>query len=166
MRLLPLIGLLFILLLVVSLVQAEPSPELISRLKEVVIFEIKSMEQCEEHSEKFGLAMPYHRIILEKQQTIKSIADLIDNLGGTLDNNRLPLVKQAFLIQALNSDAQDQITVVSMYDGILNQFGHPDVRRIIDRARAQAMVHFMLLTNMGQKVIAETKLSNELKIQK
>ena len=144
-------------------VYAESNPELISSLKEAVLFEIKSMQQCEEHSEKFGLAMPYHRIILEKQQTIKSITDLIDNIGGTLDNNRLPPVKQPRLFQALNCDAQDQITLVSMYDAILNQFGHPAVRRIIDRARQQALVHFMLLTNMEQKVIAETKLSSELK---
>lgn len=145
-----------------GVVLAEINPELIKSLNEVYIFEIKSMQQCEYHSEKLDIFMPYNQIILDKQETIKSLASLIDNLGADLDKKRLDIEKYNFPYTAVNRDAYSQIEVIKRYDEILNKFGHPQVRQVIEHSRRQTIEHFMFLTNFAQRLMNEQTVNKPL----
>ncbi|MBU4305018.1 MAG: hypothetical protein KJ893_05285 [Candidatus Omnitrophica bacterium] len=146
------IYLMFLLCLLPRYASAENNPELIAELNRVFTLEIQSLQQCEHDSEVFNVAMPFHRIILEKQETVKSLADVIDALNGDAEKNRLPIVKTTQLDKALVIDAEAQIEIIDRYDKLLAAFGYPEVRRIVVIARSRALRHFMLLTNMAQKI--------------
>ena len=146
------ICLMFLLCLLPGYALAENNPELIAGLNAVFILEIQSLHQCEHESEVFNVSMPFHRIILEKQETVKSLADIIDALNGDTEKSRLPIVKTTQLEKALVSDAEAQIEIIDRYDKMLAAFGYPEVRRIVVIARSRALRHFMLLTNMAQKI--------------
>ncbi|MBI4846120.1 MAG: hypothetical protein HY810_06595 [Candidatus Omnitrophica bacterium] len=138
---------------------AEMNQDLIEKLNEVFLLEIQSMQQCEDDSERFNLAMPYHQIILDKQNTINQLAELIDELDGVIEQKRLK--SEIFMrdIQALNQGAFSQTIIIRRYNAILNKYGHPKVRHVITYTRMAALEHFMILTNMAQKLLEEQQFN-------
>jgi len=147
---------LFILLLTLFLfstnnLYAEINPRLVNALNNVLKLEIKSIEQCEKNSDALNISIPYHQIIMEKHTLIKDLADLIDDIGGTLDKNRYTLSGLQNAPVALNEDAGLQIEILQKYDDILQNFGHPRVQKLVKQAKTQTLVHFMLLTNKAQQ---------------
>ena len=120
------------------------------------------MQQCEYHSDSFNISMPYDEIVLEKQNTIRKIYDLIIEISGVPEKKRLNFEKIKTAYKALNADAYDQILIVRLYDKILDKFGHPGVCFLVNTSRRQAYSHYMLLSNIAQKIIAEEKLFQEL----
>ncbi len=145
---------------------AQINEELIGGLNRALDFELKLKRQCEYNRDKFDVPMPYHRIILEKEDKIGALTDLIPRIGGKISAKGLAIDKGEFLFGALNSDAYYEIQLVQIYDAILAKFGHPEVIRFISPARNHAYQHFMLLTNMAQKVMYENLVDKRLKSSK
>ncbi|MFH2137938.1 MAG: hypothetical protein ABII88_05465 [Candidatus Omnitrophota bacterium] len=141
---------------------AQVNEKLVKSLNDAFILESKSQRQCEFHSNKFNIAMPYHRIILEKQQTIERISDLILAIDGKITDKMLGIERAKYTFPALNNDASVQIQLIQLYDDILSKFGHPDVQTIIKRAKNLAYQHFMLLSNSAQRISYDNKLDLKL----
>jgi len=154
----------FLLVLFVLPTFAQVNGELVDSLNEARIFEIKSKKQCEYHSVEFDIIMPYHQILLDKEDSIRLLENLIVAIGGELERATLNIEKLGLSSQALNRDAYSETELVRIYDKILAKFGHAEVRRVVQKARHQAIEHFMLLTNTAQSVIDQGRLDNRLKI--
>ncbi|MBU2062790.1 MAG: hypothetical protein KKF93_00160 [Candidatus Omnitrophica bacterium] len=153
-----------ILLLVINVSGfAQINEDLIDLLNEVRTREIESKKQYDYHSVKFDMLMPYHQIIIEKEETIQDLTRLIDALKGQVENLRIGTQAADLLTKALNSDAALEIDLVRLYDKILSQFGHPEMARLVAQARRLAIEHFMLLTNTAQRAIEENRLDDRLK---
>jgi len=156
--------LLFLLVLFVFPAFAQVNEELVDNLNEARMFEIKSKKQCEYHSVEFDIIMPYHQILLDKEDSIRLLENLIIAIGGKLEKATLGIEQLGLSSQALNRDAYSEIELVQIYDKILDRFGHAEVRRVVQTSRRQAIEHFMLLTNTAQSVIDQGRLDNRLKM--
>ncbi|MFH1062020.1 MAG: hypothetical protein V1747_03945 [Candidatus Omnitrophota bacterium] len=143
-----------------KLVFAQVNPEMVKALNQLLIWDIRVMQQCEEHSEQFDISIPYNQIISEKQHTIKELADLIAFFGADITDQRIGIEKSPHDYQALNLDANAQIKVIIMYDDILSKFGHPKVQAFAIKAKNQAYIHYMLLSTAAQQIIAANKIKD------
>jgi hypothetical protein len=144
---------------------AQMNKELIDGLNELLIWDIRLMQQCEYHSDTFDISIPYSQIIYEQEQTIRALAELIDSFGADLDDKRLEIERSKRNYQALNIDANLQIKIISMIDKLLEKFGHPKVQAHLQKAKNQALIHYMYLSNASQKIIAEDRINDILNIK-
>jgi hypothetical protein len=147
------------------IVFAQVNPDLINALNQVLIWNIRLMQQCEAHSEQFDISIPYNQVISEEQQTIKELTDLIDSFGADIPDKRLEVEKSSRDYQALNLDANTQIIIICMYDDLLSKFGHPKVQAFAIKGKNQAYIHYMLLSNAAQQIIGANMVKDIAKIK-
>ena len=164
MKNITLIGISFLIIAATN-AYAQMNPDLLDLLNKVRIIEETSLKQCEFHSQRFGLKIPYHRILREKQETINTLTYIITNINGEVTEKSIKIQKKELASSALNNDAYIQIRIIQLYDDILARFGHPDVKQVVIVARNRAQQHFMLFTNRAQKLIDENKLTDRLSVQ-
>lgn len=143
-----------------KLVFAQINQDMIKALNQALIWDMRILQQCEEHSEQFNISIPYSQIISEKQQTVKDLSKIIDFFGADIADNIIAVEKSLHDYQALNLDANAQIKIIIMYDDILSKFGHPKVQAFAIKAKNQAYIHYMLLSNAAQEIIAANKIKD------
>ncbi len=155
----------FLLLFGAKNIFAQVNPDMIKDLNNLFVFDIKLMQQCEYNSEQFSISIPYNKIISDKQDTLRALAELIDSFNADISDKRLEAEKPLHDYQALNLDAKAQIEIISMYDDILSKFGHPKVQAFVKKAKNQAMIHYMLLSTAAQQIIADNQLKEIIQNQ-
>ncbi|MCM8812785.1 MAG: hypothetical protein NC924_02460 [Candidatus Omnitrophica bacterium] len=138
---------------------AESNPVLLQALNEARQQECTSKRRCEHHEDRFNLSIPYHQIIAEKEQVIAALTALIVGLGGTADAVAPARSAQQRVLAAMAADARAQIELISLYDRVLGEFGHPETRRVIAWAKNMALSHFLMLSVRSQELLDEQWLS-------
>ena len=144
---------------------AQTNPELIGDLNYLLTLDIQLIEECEYNSDVFDISIPYNKIINEKHRMIDELAGLIDSLGAELSDKRFNIQKLKRNYQALNADANLQIKIIEIIDAMLLKYGHPKVQIYLKKAKDQAYLHFMILSNAAQKIIGENRVEDVLNIR-
>ena len=142
-------------------VRAESNPDLISRLQTVLTLEMKTKRQCSTHSEQFQSTVAYFDVVAEKEDLVAALQEVFQDIGGELLTLRSPVESYPTAEQALTSDARNELEIIRACDNLLEKYGHPKVRQLVQKAKDTATQHYMALTNSALSLLVNEQVKRQ-----
>jgi hypothetical protein len=142
-------------------VRAEPNPDLIGLLNNILTLEMQAVRQCEAHSDQFKSTQTYFDILRDKEETISRLQDVILEIGGEIASPVSGLETYPTILQALTNDARHEIAITRACDELLEKFGHPKVRQVIQKVKDTANLHYMALTNSALAQLVNEQIKHQ-----